>query len=117
MASKASEEFPRQHRILRPADYRAIYETGLKIHSKGFVLFVRNNDLDHDRLGITVSRKVGGAIVRNRIKRWFREIFRRHSADLPNHFDFVVNAKRGCGESTFSDLRAEFGSVVRRISR
>ena len=117
MASKANEGFPRQQRILRPADYRAIYETGLRIQSKGFVLFVRKNELDHHRLGITVSRKVGGSVVRNRIKRWFREIYRRLAADLPNHFDLVVNAKRGCGESRFLDLRDEFISVTRRISR
>ncbi len=68
-------------------------------------------------MGITVSRKVGGAVVRNRIKRWFREIFRTLTVDLPNHFDMVVNAKRGCGESTFCDLRAEFIVVAKKIGR
>jgi len=109
------EGFPRQQRIVRGSDYRAIYGTGLKLNSERFVLFGRENSLDRHRLGITVSRKVGGAVVRNRVKRLFREIFRKSSADLPKHFDLVVNAKRACADVSYSDLRAEFICAARRF--
>lgn len=102
---------------MRGSDYRAIYGTGLKLNSERFVLFGRENNLDHHRLGITVSRKVGGAVVRNRVKRLFREIFRKSAADLPNHFDLVVNAKRACADASYSDLGAEFIFAARKICR
>jgi ribonuclease P protein component len=102
---------------VRGSDYRAIYGTGLKLNSERFVLFGRENNLDHHRLGITVSRKVGGAVVRNRVKRLFREIFRKSAADLPYHFDLVVNAKRACADASYGDLRNEFISAARNIYR
>jgi len=102
---------------VRGSDYRATYSTGLKLNSQRFVLFGRENNLDHHRLGMTVSRKVGGAVVRNRVKRLFREIFRKSSAGLPNHFDLVVNAKRACAEASYGDLRAEFICAAREICR
>lgn len=117
MASANSEGFPRQHRIVRSSDYRTIYAAGRKVHSARFVLFGRNNGLEHHRLGITVSRKVGNAVVRNRIKRLFREIFRRFATELPNNFDFIVNAKSGCVDASYSELRVEFTAAARKICR
>jgi ribonuclease P protein component len=117
VAEKADERFSRSDRILHEAEYRSIYNSGIKVHSERFVLFSRENSLQHHRLGITVSRKVGGAVVRNRIKRLFREVFRKCRAEIPHHLDFVVNAKRGCAEAGYDDLCEEFLSAVRRICR
>ena len=115
MANKIGEGFPRLHRIVRGSDYRTVYDAGAKVHSDKFVLFGLENSLGHHRLGITVSRKVGGAVVRNRVKRLFREIFRKSSAELPRHFDFVVNAKPGCGGAVYSELREQFIAAARKI--
>jgi ribonuclease P protein component len=117
VASEHSERFPRQHRIVRGSDYRAIYRTGFKFNSERFVLFGRENELEHNRLGITVSRKVGGAVARNRVKRLFREIFRKSAADLPIHFDLVVNARRACVDASLNELRDEFLAAARTICR
>ena len=115
MDNPTSERFPRQHRIVRPAEFRAIYERGAKLHSERFVLFGCSNSVGYHRLGITVSRKVGAAVVRNRVKRLFREIFRKSSAEIPRHFDLVVNAKRGAAAAVYSELREEFLSAASRL--
>ena len=117
MVSTPSERFPRHYRIVRGSEYRAIYDAGLKVHSERFVLFGRENNLSHNRLGITVSRKIGGAVVRNRIKRLLREAFRKSSAEIPYHYDLVVNVKRGCATASWSALREEFVSAVRKMCR
>jgi ribonuclease P protein component len=110
-----SEGFPRRHRIVHGAQFRAVYDAGAKLHSERFVLFGRENTLSHHRLGITVSRKVGGAVVRNRVKRLFREIYRKSFAEIPGHFDLVVNAKRTCAGASYAILREEFMTAVRRV--
>jgi ribonuclease P protein component len=112
-----SEQFPRKVRVVRSADYRTLYREGRKIQSGRFVLFGLENKLGHSRLGLTVSRKVGGAVVRNRIKRLFREIFRKSSNEIPSQFDIVVNAKSGCAGASYLELREEFVVAARRFCR
>ena len=117
MVRKPQEGFPWHYRIVRGSEYRAVYDAGLKLHSERFVLFAKANTLGHHRLGITVSRKVGGAVVRNRVKRLFREIFRRSSVEIHPSFDIVLNAKRGCAEAGYRELRAEYLVAIGRICR
>ena len=115
--SRAGADFPRRYRIVRGTEYRALYESGRKLHSGSFVLFGRENRLEHHRLGITVSRRVGGAVVRNRIKRLLREVFRTSRVEIPHHFDFVVNAKRDCRGIGYEALRREFLAAALRFGR
>ena len=117
MDKKADESFPRSRRIVRGSDYRAIYDKGRRVDGGRFFLFGRPNELGRHRLGLTVSRKVGGAVVRNRVKRLFREIFRKSAADIPCHYDFVVNAKRECATAAYAALREEFLAAARKICR
>jgi len=117
VARKADERFPRRQRIVRNSEFRALYHSGRRFDAGKFVLFALPNGLGYHRLGLTVSRKVGCAAVRNRIKRLFREVFRRLSADIPCHFDFVVNAKRECVAAGYAGLRDDFLSAVRKICR
>ena len=117
MDNKADERFPWRHRIVRSSDYLAIYKKGRKQDAGKFVLFGRPNELGFHRLGLTVSRKVGGAVVRNRVKRLFREIFRRSSAEIPCHLDLVVNARRECAAAQYEALRTDFLSAARRLCR
>ena len=117
MVNITAEEFPHKVRIVKSSDYRVLYREGRKIPSERFVLFGRENGIGHHRLGLTVSRKVGGAVVRNRVKRLFREIFRRSSGEIPSHYDILVNAKSGCVGASYFELRAEFLVSARRLCR
>ncbi len=117
MARQADERFPWRQRIVSSSDFRSIYDQGRRLDAGKFVLFGRPNELDYHRLGLTVSRKVGGAVVRNRVKRLFREIFRRSSSDIPRHFDFVVNAKRDCASVQYAALRESFLSAAIKLCR
>lgn len=117
MVNKADESFPRRRRIVRSSDFRSLYNAGRRLDAGKFVLFGRPNNLGYHRLGLTVSRKVGGAVVRNRVKRLFREIFRRSSAGLPCHFDLVVNAKRECATAPYEVLREDFIAAAQKMCR
>ena len=117
MANTTSEGFPRKLRIVRPCDYQTLYKTGRRVHSERFVLFGRENAMGCPRLGITVSRKVGNAVVRNRIKRLFREIFRKSRGEIPGRFDIVVNARPDCAGASYEELRREFLAAAQRVCR
>jgi ribonuclease P protein component len=117
VASPAGADFPRRYRIVRGAEYRALYAQGRKLHSESFVLFARENALEHHRIGLTVSRRVGGAVIRNRVKRLLREVFRRSRREIPHHYDFVVNARRESRDRDYQALRREFLDVAGRLSR
>lgn len=93
----ASEQFPSSDRLRRAADFRRLSAVGRRSSDRFFVVLVaaagiRENDGPEApaRLGITVSRRVGNAVVRNRLKRQIREWFRRHRRQLRAGLDFVV---------------------------
>jgi ribonuclease P protein component len=117
VAKEKIEAFPHHVRIVRSSEYRALYKAGKKIHSERFVLFCRANNLGHPRLGITVSRKVGGAVVRNRIKRLLKEIFRKSLIQTPRQIDIVFNAKSGCAGVSYAELRTEWMTAINKANR
>jgi len=69
------------------------------------------------RLGVTVTRKVGNAVRRNRLKRQVREIFRRHSASLNPGWDIVVNVKPEAARMAYSEMERDLLSAIGRAMR
>lgn len=72
---------------------------------------------DRSRIGLTVSRKIGNAVVRNRTKRRLREIFRKNRLELDRPMDLVVNAKKSIRDTDSRTLEAEFRNVIRRLNK
>lgn len=80
---------PQEHRVRKRRDFERAYEEGKKVVMPEFALFGRPNGLPHSRLGITTTRKLGGAAVRNRGRRLVREAFRTQRDNLPRGYDLV----------------------------
>jgi ribonuclease P protein component len=80
-------------------------------------MFGLQNDQGSPRLGITVTRKVGNAVRRNRIKRVFREIFRQNLQQLDVALDLVINARKEIDPDRFGALEDEFLAGFRRLVR
>jgi ribonuclease P protein component len=76
--------FPKRLRLLRPTDYRRVLDARRSVSNRTIRLCGIPNDLGHPRLGLTVSRKVGNAVARNRWKRILREAFRLTQHELPS---------------------------------
>ncbi len=99
----------------RSADYRRIYREGTKVPSRWFVMFaVVGSDGWETRFGITASRKVGGAVVRNRCKRRLRVLAQTWLP--PSGLDVVLNARRGLADAPWSELEEDFRRCVRRLA-
>ena len=103
----ASQAFPKTFRLLRRSDYRRVYDEGQRRSASLCTVFIRPNGLAHSRLGITVPARLGNAVLRNRLKRRVREVFRLHRTDLPAGWDFLVNPRPAAGTISFAALEKE----------
>lgn len=102
-------------RIRRHAEFQDIYKTGAKFHSRYCTLFLKPNGLPVGRLGVAVTKKLGGAVVRNRAKRLIREIFRQN--DIAPGFDLVVVPKREFLGVSLAVLGADYRTALERRLR
>lgn len=78
------------------------------------VLYARRNRLGTNRVGITVSRKLGGAVVRNRVRRRLREVYRLHEGSFAPGYDIVVVARSRAVSAEFSALTHAYLSLARK---
>ena len=92
-----------------------MYERGVRVHSRYTTVFLLPNDRGLGRLGIAATRKIGGAVQRNRAKRLIREVFRRNK--IAPGFDIVVIPKREFLDASLSTLEADFRNLVERRLR
>jgi ribonuclease P protein component len=109
--------FPRSCRLTARKQYLVVYGRGRRIPSRSLTLFGLPNSLDTCRLGITVTRKVGSAVYRNRIKRMLRDVFRRRKSELSVDLDLVVNAHRGFCDRSLAEIEQEFMTTFSRLTR
>jgi len=82
-------------RIRKKSDFAFLYKKGVRLRGTYFSLIYLPSALGRSRLGVVAGRKVGGAVVRNRIKRWMRDAFRRNKKLLARPLDVVVVARTG----------------------
>lgn len=114
----ASEALPKPNRLAKRSEFVHVYETGQKLFSRYSVLFVSGNGLPHSRIGITATKKVGKANVRNRLKRWTREIYRRQREPLgidARSLDIVVNVKPNAAEISFGEFDRDLRRALERV--
>jgi len=90
--------FPSEFRLHKSREFNRVREMGRKRHTPHFVVIVMIRPTGPTRLGLTVSRKVGCAVRRNRVKRLVREFFRTRHDSLPGHSDISIIAKKGASE-------------------
>ena len=117
----AERGHPPEARVRGQAGFDATYRQGVKLVDRAVVAFVRPAaDADAARgwrLGLSVSRKVGGAPARNRVKRVLREAFRHERLGLPGACDLVLVARAGTAPATLADARAALIRVIERWRR
>ncbi|MGH9338424.1 MAG: ribonuclease P protein component [Acidobacteriota bacterium] len=106
--------FPKSERLHKRREYAAAYERGQKVQGDHLVLYVLENHLAFNRLGLTVSRRIGNSVTRSRIKRRLREVFRTNRTAISPPSDIIVNAKRSAARVSYQALRDDFLSALQR---
>ena len=88
------------YRIKRNSEFQKIYKKGKSVANRQFVVYTLNNEYEHFRLGISVSKKIGNAVTRNRIKRAIRENFKVHKQDMISKDIIVIERQPAKNMST-----------------
>jgi ribonuclease P protein component len=114
-----SHRLPPVRRIRRRNEFQHVFECGQRIHGRYLTLVAAGNGGPRDRLGIVASKKLGGAVTRNKAKRLIREMFRRQNCEEAGRVgaDIVVIPRAGMADVPFADLVKDFESSLRRLPR
>ncbi len=115
-ATERDARFPKEIRLRKADEFKAVYARGKKKASRSFVVFILPNETEVTRFGMTTSRKLGKAHDRNRIRRRVREILRHERRSFRAGVDVVVNPRRSVLERDFETLRTELVSVLGTIA-
>ncbi|MFP4476322.1 MAG: ribonuclease P protein component [Desulfatibacillaceae bacterium] len=110
-----SFSFTKQHRLLKRSEFTRLARGANKKENSLFIGVYKPGLTGENRLGVTVTKKVGTAARRNRIKRCVREVYRKRRPDAPHAYDVNVIAKRHAAKATSSDLLAAANDLFDRI--
>lgn len=108
------ETFPRSERLIRRKEFVDVYQHGDKQVGRGFICYVARQEGQGRKFGVAVSRKVGGAVTRNRVKRFIREAYRTSRKHLIDQFQMVVVARPGSASMTYHECREAIRQLFQR---
>ena len=103
---------PHEH-LRRPADFQAVYDRRRSAADGTLVVYARENGLSYSRVGLSVSKKFGSAVRRNRVRRLLREAFRLTKAELPAGYDLVL-IPRPLDEYDLEGIRQSLAKLTRQ---
>ena len=106
---------PHEH-LRRTRDFQRVYDRRRSVSNESLIVYACPNGLAYNRLGLSVSRKVGGAVRRNRLRRLFREAYRLTRHRLPTGLDLVLIPRPG-GEQTLAGLLEALPTLVSQVAR
>jgi len=101
--------------IKRNHEFRRLYASGKSAGTSHIVLYCKRNRRGQSQLGITVSTKVGNAVVRNRVRRRLREIYRLHEGEICRGFDLVIVARVKSPGASYVQLERDFLRLLDKL--
>jgi ribonuclease P protein component len=108
--------FPKSERLLKRRDFQALSRYSWKVHTEHFIIICGGINSESSRIGITVSRKVGNAVTRNRAKRMIREFYRLNKT-LFSLYDYNIIAKPGVDLLVYSELVRELTMGLKLLGK
>lgn len=100
------------YRLKREKDFQAMFKAGHSVANRRFVIYSSDNDQGHFRLGLSVSKKLGNAVVRNRVKRQLRHLIHEIRLTLPAK-DILIISRKGVEELSYQEMRSNLHHVLK----
>ena len=114
--SAPSYRFRPPEHLRRPADFRRVYDRRRSVSDSWLIVYVCENGLPYLRLGLSVSRKMGGAVQRNRLRRLYREAFRLTKHEMPTGLDLILIPRRS-EEPALDELKRALPRLVHQVAQ
>ena len=92
--------------LKKNADFQNVYKCGKSFANKYLVMYVKENDLDINRIGISVSKKVGNSVIRHRVKRLILESYRLHEDMFNSGLDMVIIARTTAKDRSYEEMKS-----------
>ena len=103
----------KRFRVKKEKDFNAIFKEGKSFANRKFVIYRLENNEQHFRVGLSVSKKLGNAVIRNQIKRRIRHILIEHKNQLVENVDFVVIARKGVEILDYAEMEKNLLHVLK----
>lgn len=107
---------PKGARLLKRGQFLTLSKKGKKVHTDCFIAIVLKGNAQNNRLGITVSKRVGNAVKRNRIKRIIREYFRHKKQNITGPIDINIVARKGLTTLSNEQINKKLDKLFRKIA-
>ena len=109
------QKFPREAKLVQKSEFDLVYRAGKRRSSSHFTIFVRASGQPISRFGFSIKKALGGAVVRNRIRRRLREMVRRHRQEIPAGWDIVIHPKNKVATAEFAALAEELVRLLKKL--
>jgi ribonuclease P protein component len=110
------ESLSPQERIRKKRDFLFLYKKGYRYRGKYFNLVYLSNGLNFSRMAVVASKKIGNAIVRNKVKRWMRTLFRRNKNIIGHSLDIIIIIKQRIWEASWVKLQEDYLGAIKSIT-
>lgn len=104
----------RHLRLTKNFEYIKVYQAGRRWSSPFFTMYTKENGLDTTRLGVSVSKRIGNSVVRNRVKRRLKEAFKKNMKKVKKGYDVIISAKKPAKDADFWVVEREIINLFKR---
>lgn len=106
----------KKYKLRNNIHFRRVYNKGKSYGNRLVVMYILKNRLDYNRIGFSVSKKVGNSVERNKVKRKMREVYRLNCKDIKNGYDIIFIPKYNAKNATYKEIESAMLHLI-RISR
>ncbi|NLN14591.1 MAG: ribonuclease P protein component [Tissierellia bacterium] len=103
----------KRYRLRKNMEFKRVYDQGRNYWNRNLILYVRKNDLNETRVGFTITKKIGNSVVRNKIRRRMREIYRLNFHNLKAGYDLVFITKKNVVDLSFKELESSMLHIMK----
>jgi ribonuclease P protein component len=104
----------KDYRIKSNNDFQKVFKKGESVANRQFIVYkYKNDEIPHFRIGLSVSKKIGNAVVRNQVKRYIRQAFTDFKADINSKYDYIIIARKPASEMDYFEVKKSLIHVLK----
>lgn len=103
----------KENRLRKNMEFKKVYKSGKNYWNRNLIVYVRRNGTDKTRIGISITKRVGNAVVRNKLKRRIREVSRVYLPNLRKGYDLIFIPKKNAVDLSFAELESAIMHIYR----